>query len=290
MSRGPQIGDLLGAWSLQPVVVGGCLAAAALYLAGTLRTRHWPPLRSACFLAGLATIATALCSGVDSWSERLLSIHIVQHLLIVLAAPALLLCGAPIRLALNALPRRPRRALAGLLRRRGARALSAPALGVCVFATAVLLSHVPSVFDFALRHPRVHQLEHAAYLFAGLTLLAPLIGADPLPHRPGAIARFAALMAAMTAMTVPSAALTFETHVAYRFYLAPARALGRSALQDQHVAGAIMWVAGGVPLAALALALALAAMLAEERRQRRREAIELATVEAQPRTTRGAAA
>jgi putative membrane protein len=195
----------------------------------------------------------------------------VQHLLLALLAPALLLYGSPVRLALGAGSPALRRVLAGVLASRLARALTHPAVGLALFALVQLGSHLTGLFELALEHRWLHELEHGAYFASGLLLFAPLIAADPLPHAHAPLTRFAWLMGAMTAMAVPGALLTFESTLRYRFYAGPARALGRSALEDQHVAGAIMWVGSGVAMFALALVVAMGAMLAEERRQRRRE-------------------
>src|SRR5207248_3172505 len=154
--------------------------------------------------------------------------------------------------------------LAGLARARSGRGRDWPSWRALSFAGGLLALAV------ALRHPAVHALEHAGYLAAGLLLLAPLVGSDPLPRPPGAIVRFGWLSAAMIVMAVPGALLTFSPDVRYRFYLAPARALGASALGDQHLAGVIMWIGGGCAMFALALGVAMRAMIAEERRQRRR--------------------
>lgn len=285
----PTLGHLLGSWSLDPVAALALLLAALLYGAGVLGVsrrgrRRWPPARTASFLAGLLVLALALVSGIDELADELLSVHMVQHLLLALLAPALLLCGAPVRLALAAGRPGLRAGLARVLSSRPVRALVHPAVGCALFAFVVLGWHLTGLFELALEDPAVHALEHAAYLSAGLLLLAPLIAADPLPHRPGAVGRFCWMMGAMTAMAVPGALLAFAPAVRYPHYLAPARALGRSALADEHVAGAIMWVAGGVAMFALALALAGSAMLAEERRQRRRE-LYAAAPGAPPRST-----
>ena len=117
----------------------------------------------------------------------------------------------------------------------------------------------------------VHAFEHAAYFWSGLIFLLPILAADPVPHPPSAIARFCWLMAAMTVMFIPAALFMFDEHVRYPFYLAPARALHRSALADQHAAGMIMLFAGGITMAALAIVVAMEAMIHEERRQLRRD-------------------
>ncbi len=273
----PTLRHLLGEWSFDPALSAVLALGGGLYGLGMIRVRRlgrggWPSWRAACFGTGLITVAVALESGVDRiGDEALLSVHTAQHMLLALLAPALLLCGAPVRLALAAGTRPLRVALAAALSSRAVTLLTRPLTGCLLFAAVMLVTHLRVVFEAALDRSTLHALEHAAYFWSGILLLAPLIAADPLAHPPGALARFCWLMAAMTAMAVPGALLTFAEGVSYPFYLAPAHALGRSALSDEHLAGAIMWVGGGLAMFALALTLAFVAMLEEERRQRRRE-------------------
>jgi putative membrane protein len=189
----------------------------------------------------------------------------------VMAAPILLLYGAPVRLGLLASGRRGRALTVGLLHHPLVRGASTPAVGVTVLVAVLLGTHFTPLFALALRHPVLHELEHAAYLAAGIACFAPLIAADPLPRPPGSLARFACLMIVMTAMTAVGVVLTSDTAVRYRDYLAPARTLHVSAIGDEHLAGVVMWVGGGVAGAALMLAVVMSAMVEEERRQRRRE-------------------
>ena len=141
-----------------------------------------------------------------------------------------------------------------------------------LFTIVMLTTHLTGIYELALRNPTVHSLEHAAYFWSGVIFLLPLVAADPVPHPPGAIVRFSWLMAAMTVMSIPAALFIFDEHVRYPFYLAPARALHRSALADQHAAGMIMLFAGGVAMALLAIFVSMEAMIREERRQLRRDA------------------
>lgn len=269
---GPTLAGLLGSWSADPGLIALLVITAGAYLFGVRRARRgWRVWRTMSFLAGLFVLALALLSGIDSYADELLSVHVTQHLLLILVAPALLLWSAPVRLALTATPPRGRAVLGVVLSSRVVRTLGRPLAGFTVFSLAVLATHLTGLFEFALEHPLAHAFEHALYFWAGVLLLAPLIGADPLPHRPGPVARFCWLMGAMVAMAIPGALLTFAPTARYAFYLKPARALGRSALEDQQLAGAIMWVGGGIVMFALALGVAMSAMLAEERRQQRRE-------------------
>jgi putative membrane protein len=230
--------------------------------------------RTASFAAGLVGVAIAISPPFDDWSDRLLSVHMVQHLLLTMVAPPLLLAGGPVQLLLKRSPPRARRALARALAGRAVRIATRPAVGLAAFAAVMLLTHLTGLFELALRDEPVHAAEHGAYLLSGLLLFAPLLApaSGPIAKAPGGLARFLWLMAAMVPMTAVGALLSSDQHVRYRHYLAPARALGRSALADQRLAGAIMWVGGGLAMTALAIGVAMAAMLAEERRQRAREA------------------
>ncbi len=272
----PTLARMLGSWQLDPGVLAVCAATAALYAYGLVRARRrargrWPLWRGASFMAGLLVLMTALLSGIDAYGDELLSVHVVQHLLLIVLAPTLLLWGAPVRLALGACSPAGRSTIGAVLRRPWVRVLTRPACGFTLFTIVVLSTHLTGLYEVALEDQTVHAFEHAAYFWSGAVFLLPILAADPVPHPPGAIARFSWLMAAMTVMFLPAAVLMFDGHVRYPFYLAPAHALHVSALADQHAAGMIMLIAGGVAMAALAILVAMEAMILEERRQSRRD-------------------
>ncbi len=268
----PTLGRVLGSWTLDPGVLIVCSLAAIVYGVGVARLDgRWPWPRAMSFLAGLFVLTAALCSGVDPYAQELLSIHVIQHLLLIVLAPTLLLWGTPVRLALSASPRAARHAIGYLLRTLPVRLLTRPAFGFALVTLVVLGTHMTGLYEAALRNPALHELEHAAYFWTGLLFLAPLLACDPIPHPPGAIARFAWLMAAMVVMSIPSGVFLFDGHVRYPFYEHPAQVLHTSALADQGNAGVIMFVGGGVAMGGLAMVIAMRAMIVEERRQRRRD-------------------
>jgi putative membrane protein len=250
----------------------GVAAAAVLYVWGTLRVRtRWPLRRTAFFVGGLASIVVALDSGIDAYDDQLLSVHMVQHMLLLLVAPLLLLAGRPVILALRALPARRRRAVAALLYRLAA--VTRPVVCLAVFSVVIVLTHLPAFYDATLRHPALHDAEHALYLVAGLLLWWPLLDADPVPaHRLGGFGRLVYLLATMPAMAIVGAYLNRHPTLVYPAYGPPARTMGISAVVDQQQAGAIMWVAGSVIVIAVGLWVVVAALVAEERRQQAREA------------------
>jgi cytochrome c oxidase assembly factor CtaG len=260
----------LRSWQLAPALEAAAAVYMLLYAWAAARVRAWPAWRTACFLGGVCVVLVALQSGIGTYDDRLLSAHMVEHMLLLLPAPALLLLGRPLTLALRSVPAARRRRLALLLAR--LRTPMRPAPAIAAFSLIVLATHLRAFYDATLAHPLLHDAEHAAYLIAGLLLFAPLLDADPgAPRRLGGIGRLVYMLAATPAMALVGAYLSEATHVVYSPYRRATAALGGSALRDQHDAGAIMWVGGGLVLVAVGLASSLAAMVAEERRMAARE-------------------
>lgn len=263
---------LVSRWTLSPSVLVPALGAAAMYGLGVRRAGgHWPLRRTASFIGGIGCVVLALQSGIDAYDDRLLSVHMVQHMLLLLVVPPLLLGGRPVILALRALPPRRRSSLAKAVH--SARAYTAPAPALAAFGAVVVLTHLPAFYDATLRNAALHYCEHALYLVAGLLIWSPLLDGDPAPrHRLNGIGKLVYLIVAMLPMALVGAYLNRHATLVYPPYGPPARALGISALDDQAQAGAIMWVVGNTIMVAVGLWAAIAAMLAEERRQTAREA------------------
>ena len=258
-------------WIFNPSVAVPAVGAAVLYLLAVGHAAgRWPVRRTSAFLAGIGAVVLALQSGIDSYDDRMLSDHMVQHLLLLLVAPPLLLGGRPVILALRSLPPTRRAAFA-----RGldwSRRFTGPVQSLVLFTAAVLLTHLPSFYDATLRHALLHDAEHALYLTVGVLMWSPLLDGDPLPrHRLSGIGKLVYLVVAMMPMALIGAYLNRDSGLFYPAYGPSAHALGISALNDQAQAGAIMWVVGGCIMVAVGLSAAVAAMVAEERRQVARE-------------------
>jgi putative copper resistance protein D len=269
----PQLPSLLVShWELSWPLDLEAAAATALYLLAVRRARgRWPARRTLSFAAGVGCVLVALQSGIAAFDESLLSVHMVQHMLLLMLAPLLLLGGRPTILALRALPPGGGRAMARLLER--LRPITSVWCCLAVFYAVVLVTHLPSFYDATLRHPLLHDGEHVAYLLAGLLLWWPVLDGDPVrTHRLGGLGRLGYVLAAMPAMAVVGAYLNRAATVVYAPYLAGGRGLGVSVVADQQHAGAIMWVGGSVVMTAVGLWAATAALVADERRQRAREA------------------
>ena len=184
-----------------------------------------------------------LYSGVGTEADTRLSVHMLEHMVLWVVVAPLLVAGAPVRLALYSLPRNGRRRFARGLRNPVVAALTSPVGSVSLFSAVLLVTHLPVVYGVALTNDFVHATEHSLYLVAAMLVWAPIIGVDPLPHRPGPRARIACMCACMAPMVLIAVWLGGASHAVYGRYL---QLLGPSALHDQRVAAIIM-VAAGLP-------------------------------------------
>lgn len=241
-------GPVGSAFLVMVVAIGAVyLAAAAHGRRQDRRGRRWPRGRTACFLGGLAVLVIDLYSGIGTAADVRLSDHMLEHMLMWVVVAPLLAAGAPVRLALYALPRTGRRRLGRCLRSPVVGAVTGPAGCVTLFAAVLLVTHLPAIYGLALSNDYIHEAEHGAYLLTSLLVWAPVIGVDPLPHRPGPRGRLACMIVCMVPMVLVAVWLTIASHPVYGRYAA---SLGPAALRDQRLAATIMWV-GGLPALAV---------------------------------------
>jgi cytochrome c oxidase assembly factor CtaG len=235
-------------WSVDGAVGGTFLVlvalAALVYLSAAARGarndrrhRRWPRRRTACFVAGLAILVIDLYSGIGTEADVRLSAHMLEHMILWIVVAPLLAAGAPVRLALYALPRDGRQALARYLHLPVLRALTSPVGSVALFCAIVLITHAKAVYGLALGNDYVHAGEHALYLLSALLLWAPLLGVDPLPHRTGPRVQLACVLGCMLPMALIAVWLGTASDAVYAHYVG---ALGADAVRDQRLAAAIM--------------------------------------------------
>ncbi len=250
---GPDVSLL--AWNFEPVVVAPVLTAAALYLDGwRMVSRRMPNRFGARHLvvtmAGLASILLALTSPLDALSALLLQAHMTQHLLLMVVAPPLLWMGAPVAPMLLGLPRRVRRkvtrALAVPQVRQLSHVLADPVVSWAAFVIAFWAWHVPALYDLALRSDVWHHVEHACFFVTALLFWRPVILPWPARSPWPRWAMIPYLALADLQNSALAAILTFSDHVLYPTYAAVPRIWGLSALEDQAIAGVLMWVPGSL--------------------------------------------
>ncbi len=268
----PTVARLVFGWSLEPAVVVGLGIAALAWVALVRRIDRAHPAnpvprrRSVAFLAGLAAIAVALLSGIEAYDTALFSVHMVQHLLLTLVAAPLIALGAPITTLLRAATPNVRRTiLLPILHSRLLRVLGFPVVTWIVFAAVMWGSHFSPLFDASLEDPLLHDLEHALYLGAGLLFWWPAVGLDPSPWRMAYPVRLMYVFLQMPQNTFLAVTILGSGVPLYEHYASLGRTWGPSPLEDQQIAGSLMWLGGDVLFLA-ALAAILAGWMRHEQR------------------------
>jgi putative membrane protein len=244
------------AWGWQPLVVLGVSVAATCYCAGVRRLwRHagtglsvrW---RHVWFFAGglLATVL-ALMSPLDTLAEALFAAHMTQHMILVMVAAPLLVLGRPVLPFLWVLPAPWRRRLGRWWAARppvrdGLRLITLPSVVFVAHAAALGFWHVPRAYRWAYDHEWVHAIEHATFLMTAALFWWVVL--QPAGRRRlgwGAAIVYVAAFAA--AVGTFAAVLTFAPSPWYSEHLARTPAWGLTPLEDQQLAGLIMWIPAG---------------------------------------------
>ena len=240
---------LFTAWQFAPVVTALVVVAAVAYLVGMRRVRRahpsrpWPLPRAAAFFIGLAVIVVAIQSSIGTYDDVLFSMHMWQHLLLLMVAPPLLLSGQPVTLLLHA-SRNPLHSwVKRLVRSRPVSLATYPALGVALYAAVVVGTHLTSFMNLSLTHPFLHELEHVLYLVAGYLYFLPLVGKEPIRWRLSYPAQLFFFALVMPVDTFTGVVLLQTNHEMFPAY-AGRRDWGPTLIADLHNGGAVMWIAG----------------------------------------------
>jgi putative copper resistance protein D len=237
-------------WQAAPAVTASVVVAAGLYLWGVVRVarrhpgRPWPAWRTAAFLAGLAVVVLALQSGIGSYDDVLFWDHMVQHLMLVMVAPPLLIVGQPITLLLHA-SRNPLHSWAKrVLRSPVASFLTWPVFGFAAYAAAIVVLHLTTVASLIARNQVAHDAEHVVFLAVGYLFFLPIIGSEPIRWRLTYPARLLLLFLIMPVDTFTGLVLGYGNHGTPGLPVGARPAWAGTAVQDLHAGGAAMWVAG----------------------------------------------
>ncbi len=214
--------------------------------------------RALAFYAGLASILVAVEPPMDGWADRYFSLHMIQHMLLISVAAPLLVIGAPWLAPWRLLPGRTRRAAArGVVHaawsrsaRRVAHLLTAPATVLVLFVADLWVWHLPAVYDLALRHQPIHDLEHLLFLLTSVLLWAQVLDSPPFRARiENGFKRAGYLTLAMLGMWSLAVFLAYAPGSLYPFYASLHGRGGISELLDQKLAAGVMWGPGSVSFA-----------------------------------------
>jgi len=237
-------------WQLAPVVTVSVAVAAVLYLWGAVRVarrhpaRPWPAWRTAMFLAGLAVIVLATQSGIGAYDDVLFWDHMVQHLMLIMVAPPLLIAGEPITLLMHA-SRNPLHSWTKrAVRSRLASLLTWPVLGALAYTAAIMVAHLTNVADIVESNQTLHNAEHVLFLVVGYLFFLPILGREPIRWRLSYPVRFVILILIMPVDTFTGLVLGYGNAGTPGVPAGPRPSWAPAPVQDLHLGGAVMWIGG----------------------------------------------
>lgn len=227
------------------------LAAAAMasYVAGLLiahrrGTGGLPWYRVVAFVLAIGTLVVSVNTAVETYSHVLFWVHMVQHLLLIMVVPALLVLASPITLLVQVAQAQRQAQLRRLLTSGPVSLVTHPLTGVAIYTVVIVGTHLTSFMDRMMLHPWLHQAEHVLYLGGGYLFLLPLLGDEPLRWRPPYPVRLLMLFLAMAPETIVGIVLLQADHELFPAYAELHRMWGPSPLADLNRGGGIMWAFG----------------------------------------------
>lgn len=282
---------VISQWNTTPRLLVGLALGALIYAAGVARLweragvgRGVARWQVGSYASGWCVVVVALVSPLDAISGELFAVHMIQHLLLILIAAPLIVLGAPLFVAFWALPAKFRKRVgrhmqADSLWRTSWDVVSQPLLVWSAFFATLWLWHIPGLYEAALRNQLVHDLQHLGFMTSAcLTwwiLLNPM-GRLKLSRGSGVLYLFTTSLhgAALGVL------ITFSPNSWYQYYASTTRAWGLTLLEDQQIAGIIMWMPAClvyVGLAAAIFALWLRDAESAERRLERHNVVRSAS-------------
>ena len=252
------LGEVLTGWRPDTLVLLASGTALALYVTGvrTLSRRglHWPIGRTLAWLAGLAVVTFVLDSGLAAYGRALFSAHMLQHMALTMIVPILLGLGAPITLALRALPahaaagpRGAREWLLTMLHSRVARFLTHPLISLSLYVVTLYGFYFTPLFDLSNRSHLAHALMHLHFIAIGCLYFWPILGIDPMPRRLPPLGRILLLFASVPFHAFFGVALmSSSTVLSEDWYTGLGLPWVGSLLADQYVGAGIAWSFGEI--------------------------------------------
>ena len=237
-------------WGIDPFLFVVSVWVTGLYLYGVwvLHSRgdRWPVTRTLSFVVlGMGSFYFAVSSGLGAYDTALLSVHMVQHMILSMMVPLFLALGAPVTLALRTLPKRPRGWLLSVLHSRVAKVLSFAPLTFLLFVISPGALYFTEWYDASLRSVYVHEMMHVHLVLVGTLFFWPLVGVDPVPGRVPYPFRLILIF-----LTLPFHAflgvtiMNQEELIAGEWYRSLPMDWLPAPIDDQHVAGGILWGSG----------------------------------------------
>jgi putative membrane protein len=245
--------DLWSSWRPDPLILGILVLTALFYRSGLAhlgarRRQLVRPAHVAAFAGALLVLAIALASPLELAASSVFAAHMVQHLLLMLVVAPLLVCGRPVLVLGGAMPLRGRRLSVRVRARpsvRSARDALFHPVSAWVIGVVVLWAwHLPALYEVALRHDALHALEHASLIATAALVWALALGRA---RRSLAIPAASGLLLATALQSgALGAVLALARRPLYPIHASVAPSWGLTPLEDQQLAGGLMWVPPGI--------------------------------------------
>jgi cytochrome c oxidase assembly factor CtaG/putative copper export protein len=267
-------------WRLDWLWIAVALFGLVSYFLGVAKVHRrgdkWQWFRSVNWVIGLLVL-TYITSGPPSVYGRVLfSAHMVDHMALTMVAPIFLVLGAPVTLALRALPARGdgsrglREWLLVFVHSKFSQFVTHPIVAAGNFAGSIVLFYYSDAFGFAMREHVGHELMNLHFALTGYIFVLSMIGTDPLPRRAPYPMRLLLLLATMGFHAFFGVAIMGGTGLLAADYFGNlGRAWGQSALLDQQVGGAVAWGIGEVPTLLVAIGVAVMWSRSDDRESKR---------------------
>lgn len=287
----PILQAVLISWSWRLEIILILVFAGILYFIGWWRLRQrsqrrphragqpWPlsvRWRLVSYLAGLVVMAVALMSPVDVLGGQLFFMHMIQHLLLIMIAPPLLLIANPMATMLWGLPTRARRWVGGGLSRalhrespfrHGLRIITTPGVIWLAWVITLVGWHDPNMYNWTLRNDLVHDIEHLSFFLISMASWWRTTAAAPRIHgQLGLMGRIILVMALVPPNMLTGVAIAFAESPIYTYYVDVPRLWNISVMTDQRIGGILMWIPGSMMYIIAALIL-IAQYLGQEDRK-----------------------
>ncbi|MGV8987387.1 MAG: cytochrome c oxidase assembly protein [Cypionkella sp.] len=238
-------GHLLWAWSFDPLIYGLLGLVGYFYAAGVAR-RGAPAWRVICFYAGLVLVFVSLQSPLDAMADRLFSAHQIQHMILRVNGPLLMLLATPQGTIFAGMPRLLRKWLvATLAQSGGARRLGGwlvrPVPATAIFILGLYLWEVPAIHNAALLDERLHYFMHVTMLMAGMIFFWAIFDPRDPPKAAGHGQRIFMLLVSILSEMALGAATTLKPMVLYTAYDVEGRLFGIKPLSDEATGGFLIW-------------------------------------------------
>ncbi|MDI6023540.1 cytochrome c oxidase assembly protein [Leucobacter sp. UT-8R-CII-1-4] len=269
-------------WKFDLAWVLVCVFGALLYVAGVMRLRRrgdkWPIGRTISWLTGLALLFYTTNGALNAYEQYLFSVHMLGHMMLTMLIPLVLVLGAPVTLALRAVPKRDDGSWGGrewilwMVQTPYSKFITHPAVAAVIFAGSLWIFYFTPIARWAAEEHVGHQWMIIHFLISGYLFNLSMIGIDPVPYRFPYPLRIVTLFATMASHAFFGVTImTGNGLMMADWYGAMGRTWGSTPLEDQSTGGGIAWGIGELPTLTLALIVAIQWSRSDEKEQKRKD-------------------